>query len=111
LAKLLGEAVALKIAQSRCDGGSEITRLTAHIGPITNTMNLPSGSPHSQHSLALWALAILPGPITRKSNSPLISATNQGTGKPFGEIGRCCIRGGIGIFRIDSFNCMVLILR
>ena len=62
-----GHACTANSAHSRWQGGSAVLRLIAHIGPITKHMNLPSGSPHSQHNFLLMHLPGQPGLMTRKS--------------------------------------------
>lgn len=69
-------------AHSRWLGGSDETRLMAHIGPMTKVPLKSSGSPHTQQSRLLSALECLRGSIARNSGLSLIHATNHGTGKP-----------------------------
>jgi len=77
-----GQACAENTAHSRCDGGSLMTRLIAHIGPMMNALYCPSGSPHVQQRFSRIARPIFGVSMTRKSGVPLIQATNHGTGNP-----------------------------
>jgi hypothetical protein len=75
-----GHATAANSAQSRWLGGSELMRLTAHIGPTTNARYWPSGWPHNQQACWCTAAMIFPSPMRRKSGFPLTHPTNHGTG-------------------------------
>ena len=65
-----GQARTANCEHSRWLGGSALVRLTAHIGPITNTMNLPSGSPHSQQRLCLTQMPSFSPSKPRNSGLP-----------------------------------------
>jgi hypothetical protein len=44
-----GQALTAKVAHVQCDGGSELIRFTAHIGPMTKAFVPGRAPPQIQH--------------------------------------------------------------
>src|SRR5688572_27295265 len=65
-----------------------------HIGPTAKVSQRPSSSPQMKHRPKRTASATLPAATMRKSGTPSMTATNQGTGRPWASRGSRATRGG-----------------
>src|SRR5215472_504846 len=93
-----GHTRAAYTAQSTCDGGSDDTRFTAHIGPTRKPIvsSRQHSPPHVQHSPSAVATSNFRVSATRKSGAPSNHCTNHGTGRPTLSVGSAAIAEGIG---------------